>query len=57
MKLEVDCFEIDLETFDIAKNPRYNRMAQYLARLCILDAIENALSPEDRKKLEEYRKQ
>ena len=50
--------EIDMETLCIATSSALrNHLAQYHARIAILDAVEYALSPEDRKKLEEYREQ
>ena len=49
--------EIDMETLRIARSLLVSRIVRHVALTCIADAVENALSPADRKRLEEYREQ
>ena len=49
--------EIDMETLAMATSPRYNTYMKRVAGHVILYEIIKALSPADRKKLEEYRNQ
>ena len=53
-KLEVDCFEIDLETLldAVKQGSRGNWAADFLAR----EVVKN-LEPESKKKFEEYQEQ
>lgn len=46
--------ELDMETLRIAQSVMEHPLARHQAQACIMDAVINALDPEDRKRLEAY---
>ena len=49
--------EIDLDTLAGTQSPQVNRYKQEWLKDIIVNKVIKALSPEDRKRLEEYREQ
>ena len=58
MKLEVDCFEIDIETLARIENPRivtsHSALAVRLARQKLAEIVLTNLTQESKKRFEEY---
>jgi len=47
--------EVDMETLRIAQSVNEHPVARHTAQTCIVDAVINALYPEDKKRLEAER--
>ena len=52
--LNAENVEIDMETLRTAQSVRAHPLTRHLAQACIMDAVINALDPEDRKRFEAY---